>query len=54
MRFLLLGPCVVLAGCARGPSAAPDLAPAATPVTVSRPIERDVTDVVLPVTGTHA
>jgi RND family efflux transporter MFP subunit len=44
MRFVQLGLCLVLAGCARVPSAAPESAPAPTPVTVSRPIERDVTD----------
>src|SRR5712671_6595428 len=42
MRILLLGLCLGLAGCARVPSAAPEAAP--TPVTVSRPVERDVTD----------
>ena len=44
MRILLLGlgPCLVLAGCARVPVEAPQAAP--TPVTVSRPVERDVTD----------
>ena len=42
MRFLLLGLCLGLAGCVRAPSAAPEAAP--TPVTVSRPVERDVTD----------
>src|SRR5438270_13549749 len=42
MRILLLGLCVGLAGCARVPSGAPEAAP--TPVTVSRPVERDVTD----------
>jgi RND family efflux transporter MFP subunit len=44
MRFVMLGICLLLAGCARVPSAAPESAPAPTPVTVSRPIERDVTD----------
>src|SRR5690349_13548775 len=44
MRLVLLGPCLFLAGCARVPSAAPESAPAPTPDTVSRPIERDVTD----------
>src|SRR5947207_7834759 len=39
---LVLGSCLVLAGCARGPSEAPEAAP--TPVTVSQPVERDVTD----------
>src|SRR4029077_7637486 len=42
MRFVLLGLCLGLAGCVRVPSAAPEAAPA--PVTVSRPVERDVTD----------
>src|SRR5271163_4517423 len=42
MRILLLGLCLGLVGCARVPSGAPEAAP--TPVTVSRPIERDVTD----------
>src|SRR5690349_20434628 len=42
MRFVLLGLCLGLAGCVREPSAAPEAAP--TPVTVSRPVERDVTD----------
>ena len=42
MRILLLGLCLGLAGCARAPSAAPEAAP--TPVTVSCPVERDVTD----------
>src|SRR5262249_24420744 len=42
MRLLVLGLCVVLAGCARSPSEAP--APAPIPVAVSRPIEREVTD----------
>src|ERR1700761_7020038 len=42
MRVLLLGLCLGLAGCARVPSGAPDSAP--IPVTVSRPVERDVTD----------
>src|SRR5271156_4164088 len=42
MRNLLLGLCIALAGCVRAPSAAPEAAP--TPVTVSRPVERDVTD----------
>jgi multidrug efflux pump subunit AcrA (membrane-fusion protein) len=44
MRFVLLGLCLFLAGCVRVPSTAPESAPAPTPVTVSRPIERDVTD----------
>ena len=43
MRLLVaLGLCVVLAGCAGAPSGAP--VPPPTPVTVSRPIERNVTD----------
>ncbi len=42
MRILLLGLCIGLAGCARVPSGAPETAP--TSVTVSRPVERDVTD----------
>ena len=42
MRFLVLAFGVGLAGCAGAPSESP--APAPTPVTVSRPIERDVTD----------
>src|SRR5713101_7153677 len=42
MRNLLLGLCLCLAGCARVPSEAPEAAP--TPVTVSRPVEQDVTD----------
>jgi multidrug efflux pump subunit AcrA (membrane-fusion protein) len=42
MRFLLLGICLGLAGCVRAPAAAPVAGPA--PVTVSRPVERDVTD----------
>jgi RND family efflux transporter MFP subunit len=42
MRFVLMGLCLGLAGCVRAPSAAPEAAP--TPVTVSRPVERDVTD----------
>jgi RND family efflux transporter MFP subunit len=44
MRFVLLGLCLFVAGCARVPSAAPESAPAPTPVTVSLPIARDVTD----------
>jgi RND family efflux transporter MFP subunit len=40
--LLLLGFCVGLAGCTREPSGAPKATP--IPVTVSRPIERDVTD----------
>jgi RND family efflux transporter MFP subunit len=42
MRILFLGLCLGLAGCVRAPSAAPEAAP--TPVTVSRPVERDLTD----------
>src|SRR6516164_2244079 len=42
MRFVLLGLCLGLAGCVRAPSAAPEAAP--TPVTVSHPVERNVTD----------
>src|SRR5262245_59451058 len=42
MRFVLLGLCLGLAGCVRAPSTAPEAAP--TPVTVSRPVERDLTD----------
>ena len=44
MRFLLFGLCLGLAGCVRVPAAAPEAASAPTPVTVSRPVERDVTD----------
>src|SRR5262245_36049948 len=39
---LVPGSCLGLAGCVRARSAAPEAAP--TPVTVSRPVERDVTD----------
>src|SRR5437899_11846487 len=39
---LVLGSCLGLTGCARGPSAAPAAAP--IPVTVSYPVEREVTD----------
>src|SRR5437868_15291749 len=42
MRILLLALGIGLAGCATAPSEAPEAAP--TPVTVSRPVERDVTD----------
>src|SRR5262245_58957873 len=42
MRILVLGFCVVLAGCGGGPSRAPATPP--TPVTVSRPVERYVPD----------
>src|SRR6516165_9279378 len=42
MRILFLGLCLLLAGCVKAPSAAPEAV--ATPVTVSRPVERDVTD----------
>ncbi len=44
MRILLLGLCLGLAGCARVPSGAMETVP--TPVTVSRPVERDITDYV--------
>jgi multidrug efflux pump subunit AcrA (membrane-fusion protein) len=39
---LVLGACLALTGCARVPSEPPEAAP--TPVTVSRPVERYVTD----------
>jgi RND family efflux transporter MFP subunit len=42
MRFMFLGLFLGLAGCVRAPSQAPEAAP--TPVTVSRPVEREVTD----------
>ncbi len=42
MRILLLGLCLGLAGCAGAPSGSS--VPAPTPVEVSRPVERDVTD----------
>ena len=42
MRNLLLGLCIGLAGCAQAPPRTPEAA--ATPVTVSRPVERVVTD----------
>jgi RND family efflux transporter MFP subunit len=42
MRILVLGLCVLVAGCAGAPSGAPVTPP--TPVTVSRPVERYVTD----------
>jgi RND family efflux transporter MFP subunit len=42
MRYLFLGLGMIMAGCARVPSGAPEAAP--TPVTVSCPVERDVTD----------
>src|SRR5215469_11221617 len=42
MRILFLGLCLGLAGCVKAPSAAPEAAP--TPVTVSHPVEREVTD----------
>src|SRR6201982_3081820 len=42
MRILVLGFCVVLAGCAGAPPAQP--VPPPTPVTVSYPGERSVTD----------
>jgi RND family efflux transporter MFP subunit len=41
---LVLGLSIGLTGCARVPSGAPEAAP--TPVTVSRPVERDITDYV--------
>src|SRR5262249_3802136 len=42
MRILVLGLCIVVAGCAGAPSGPP--VPPPTPVTVSRPVERYVTD----------
>jgi RND family efflux transporter MFP subunit len=42
MRYLFLGLCMIVAGCARVPSEVPAAAP--MPVTVSYPVERDVTD----------
>src|SRR5271155_3805709 len=42
MRFLFLGLCMIVAGCARVPSEAPAAAP--MPVAVSYPVERSVTD----------
>jgi RND family efflux transporter MFP subunit len=42
MRFVLLGLCLGLAGCARVPTAALEAEP--TPVTVCCPVEREVTD----------
>jgi RND family efflux transporter MFP subunit len=42
MRNLFLGLCLGLVGCVRAPSVVPQAAP--TPVTVSHPVERDVTD----------
>jgi RND family efflux transporter MFP subunit len=42
MRLVVLGLCVVLAGCAGAPAGAP--VPPPTPVTVSPPVERYVTD----------
>src|SRR5271165_3262134 len=42
MRILLLGLCIGLAGCAGTPPGTPEAAP--TPVAVSRPVERYVTD----------
>jgi RND family efflux transporter MFP subunit len=42
MRLLVPGICVVLAGCATAPSGAP--VPPPTPVSVSRPVKRYVTD----------
>jgi len=44
MRTLLLGLCVCLVGCTRTPPAVPDSGP--TPVTVSYPVEREVSDYV--------
>jgi RND family efflux transporter MFP subunit len=44
MRTLLFGLCIGLVGCGGAPSGAPEAA--RTPVTVSRPVERDVTDYV--------
>src|SRR5262245_32334060 len=44
LLVLVLGSCLGLAGCARAPSEAPEAAP--SPVTVSRPVERQVTDYV--------
>src|SRR5262245_58025180 len=41
MRTLVLGVCIALAGCARAPSVPPQ---APVPVTVSHPVEREVTD----------
>jgi RND family efflux transporter MFP subunit len=43
MRIIVLGLCVVLAGCAGAPSGAP-VPRSPTPVTVSHPVERYVTD----------
>src|SRR5216684_9150921 len=42
MRVLVVGFCIGLAGCGRMSSAEPEAAP--TSVSVSRPIEREVTD----------
>jgi RND family efflux transporter MFP subunit len=42
MRILVLGLCIGLAGCVRGPSGATEAPP--MPVSVSRPVEREVTD----------
>jgi RND family efflux transporter MFP subunit len=42
MRLFMLGLCIALAGCVREPGAAPEAV--LTPVTVSLPFERDVTD----------
>jgi hypothetical protein len=42
MRTLILAACVGLAGCARTPPGAPAAPP--VPVTVSHPVEREVTD----------
>src|SRR5580700_9845284 len=41
MRILLLGLCIGIVGCVRAPSQLP---PATIPVTVSRPVEREVTN----------
>src|SRR5205809_3987313 len=42
MRILVLGLCLGLAGCARARSGTPEAGP--TPVTVSHPVEREVTE----------
>jgi RND family efflux transporter MFP subunit len=44
MRTLILGICVGLAGCGKAPPAAPTASP--IPVSVSKPVEREVTDYV--------
>jgi RND family efflux transporter MFP subunit len=46
MRTLVLVVCVGLVGCTRAPSGAPAQAPSPVTVTVSYPVERDVTDYV--------